>query len=131
MNNRRKIAIFWLLFFIGAGGLLLHGCLASNAERTRVRARYEQMHKALCVGDTNAAVLFFAPAYRAGAIGTLGVLSNFTCPLGPNYGISIRGSRADVCPERLYVIPFFNAGHTIKMIKVDDEWYFTGKVSIF
>ena len=129
---RRKLAIFMLVFLVGAGGLLLHGCLASNAERSKVRAQYERMVGALSAKDTNAFTLCFAPAYRAPAQEHFDRLTTFARPLGSRSGISIRGSRAEVCPERLYpMVPLGNWGHTIVMIKVDGEWYFTGKIFVW
>ncbi len=132
MNGRRKIAIVMLVLVIGAAGLLLHFCLASNADRARVRARYDQMCKALSAGDTNAMALLFAPAYRARANDHFGRLTTFARPLGPRSGISITGARAEICPVRLHpMIPVGNWGHTIEMIQVEGEWFFTGKISIW
>ena len=129
---RRKLSILILVLLVGASGLLLRGCLTSNAERTEVQAQYERMRSALSANDTNAFTLCFAPAYRARAKDHFDRLTTFARPLGSRSGISIRGSRAEVCPERLYpMVPLGNWGHTIEMINVDGEWYFTGKISVW
>ena len=121
-----------LVLLVGAGGLLLHVCLASSAQDAEVRAQYERMRAALSSNDTNAFTLCFAPACRARAEDHFGRLTTFARPLGPRSGISISGSRAEVCPERLYpMVPLGNWGHTIEMINVDGEWYFTGKISVW
>ncbi len=39
---------------------------------------------------------------------------------------------AEVCPVREYpLIPFGTLGDTMEMIKVEDEWYFTGKIAVW
>jgi hypothetical protein len=129
MAGRRVAALLSLVLLTGGGVFLLHGCLGSSADRVRVRARYEAMEAALRIGDTNAARLLFAPAHRARAQDNFGRLTTFARPLGLKSAISIDGTRATVCPERIFPIGMF--GHTVEMIKVDGEWYFTGKISVF
>ena len=109
--------------------LLLHGCLRSDAECARIRDRYDAMAAALRIGDTNAARTLFAPRHRPRAQDNFGRLTMFARPLSLRSGISIKGTRAQICPQP--IIPRGTSGHTVEMIKVEGDWFFTGKVSVF
>lgn len=108
------------------GFFAVRGCYSD--EHTRIRARYEAMQVAMRNGDTNAARLLFSPAHRRDADGNFTRYHMFAKPLGVRSKISVRDDKADVCPVR--VVPIGMFGHTIEMIKVDGEWYFTGKIGI-
>lgn len=83
-------------------------------------------------GDTNAIQLLFAPAHRPRAADHLGRFQTFALPLDHRSGISIKGTRARICPRREFpLIPFGTIGHTVEMLQVDGEWYFTGKIGIW
>lgn len=129
MERKHIRPLLWLILVVGGGALLLHVCLSSSAEHRRVRDRYEAMTTALRIGDTNAAQMLFAPQHRPRAADHFGRLTTFAQPLGLRSGISIHQSRAQICPKP--IIPRGTSGHTIEMIKVEGEWYFTGRVSVF
>jgi hypothetical protein len=132
MNHRRIISLALLVVVLVGGGLLLHGCLGSSADRARIHVRYDALQVALRAGDTNALQLLFAPAHRARAMDHVGRFQTFALPLDHRSGLSIKGARVWVCPRRDFsLIPFVNFGHTIEMIRVGDEWYFTGRISIW
>jgi len=129
MERRPVKPLLWLMLVTAAGMLMLHECLTSSAEHTRVCGRYEAMTAALRVNDTNAAQMLFAPSHRARATDHFGRLTTFARPLGLRSGISITGSRARICPQP--IIPRGTSGHTIEMIQVNGEWFFTGSISVF
>jgi hypothetical protein len=132
MNRRRNISLALLAVVLVGGGLLLHGCLGSGADRARIHVRYDALQVALRAGDTNAFRLLFAPAHRTRAMDHFGRFQNFAQPLDHRSGLSIKGTRVWICPRREFLlIPFVNFGHTIEMIRVDGEWYFTGRISIW
>lgn len=58
------------------------------------------------------------------------MLNDFAQPLGPRSSILVLGEDATVWPERTSHYLILPGGNTIKMVKVDGEWFFTGKVSI-
>ena len=132
MNRRRIISLALLVLVMVGGGLLLHGCLGSGADRARIHVRYDALQIALRAGDTNAFRLLFAPAHRARAMDHVGRFQTFAHPLDHRSGMSIKGTRVWICPRRDFpLIPIVDFGHTIEMIRVDGEWYFTGKISIW
>ena len=90
--------------------------------------RYEAMQAAIRSSDTNAARLLFAPAFRNHADDNFTRFHIFARPLGLRSKISINGTKARICPVRL--LPLGMVGHTIEMIKVNDEWYFTGHIGV-
>jgi hypothetical protein len=123
------VIVLILAFAAVAGVLLLYAALNGGRDRSRIRVRYDQMRHALLIGDTNAAQMLFAPALRSRSANEFGRLTIFARELGPRSSILISGSRAQVCPKSL--LPFTDWGHTIELIKVDGEWYFTGHVGVF
>jgi hypothetical protein len=132
MNRRRIVSLVLLAVVLVGGGLLLHGCLGSSGDSARIRTRYDAMQEAMRASDTNAARLLFAPAHRPRAADHLGRFQTFALPLDHRSGISIKGTRARICPRREFpLIPFGTIGHTIEMIQVDGEWYFTGNIGIW
>ena len=132
MNRRRITSLALLAVVLVGGGLLLHGCLGSSTDRARIHVRYDALQVALRAGDTNAFQLLFAPEHRARAMDHLGRFQTFARPLDHRSGISIQGTRAQICPRREFpLFPFGVVGHTIEMIQADGDWYFTGKVSVF
>jgi hypothetical protein len=129
---RRIIPWTFAVLTIGVGAFLLHGCFESSAERAQIKVRYSAMELAIRAGDTNAARLLFAPAHRPRAADHFSRFQTFARPLDHRSGISVSGTRAVICPRREFpLIPIGTIGHTIEMIKVDGEWYFTGKISIW
>lgn len=132
MNRRRIISLALPLVVLAGGGLLLHGCLGSSADRARIHVRYDALQVALRTGDTNAFRLLFAPAHRARAMDHVGRFQNFAHRLDHRSGVSIKGTHVWICPRREFpLIPLVNFGDTIEMIRVDGEWYFTGNISIW
>lgn len=132
MNRRRITSLTLLAVVLVGGGLLLHGCLGSSADRERIHVRYDVLQVALRAGDTNALQLLFAPAHRALAMDHVGRFQTFALPLDHRSGISIQGTRARICPRGEFpLFPFGTVGHTIEMIQTDGDWFFTGKVSVF
>ncbi|MCW5558514.1 MAG: hypothetical protein KIT22_11875 [Verrucomicrobiae bacterium] len=99
-------------------------------EETQIRIRYQQMRLALASADTNAAKALYAPEFREGAHRSLGLLGTFAKPLGPQSSVKFWASKAQICPERIYHYRVLPGGHTIEMVKADDQWFFTGNVHV-
>jgi hypothetical protein len=100
-----------------AGGWFIHGCGRAREEKIQIRARYQQMVSALSSGDTDSMIGLIAPDNRPTASAFLGVLTNFTKPLGPKSSVSSSQSEARVCPERIFYFGVLPGGHTIDMIR--------------
>lgn len=131
MKTKRIVGVAAFVFVAALCGLLYVGG-ASESERSKVRKRYGQMRRALSSGDTNAATLLFAPPFRARASDHFDRLSVFARELNSRSKITVRGEHADICPERIYPwLPFITAGHSIEMINIQDEWYFTGELAVW
>lgn len=109
--------------------MALYVGLDSGSELHSIHLRYEAMQVAMRTRDTNAARLLFAPDFRHHADGNFTRFHIFARPLGLRSKISVNGIKAKICPVRIF--PFGTAGHTIEMIKVDGEWYFTGHIGVF
>lgn len=130
--NRRRVSLTILVVCTLASLLLLHRQLGSGAERASVRDRYELLRTALRAGNTNAAALLFLPAVRSRAPDEINRLQTFAHDLGAASAITINGTQAWICPRReLAFIPFLRIGHEIEMIRVEGEWYFSGRISIW
>src|SRR5687768_2012093 len=132
LGMRRPRSIFLAVVValaVFAGAWFTHSCRSSSSEETRIRALYEQMRLALSAGDTNVARSLFAPEFR-GSARNFEVLGRFAKQLGPNSSIRFSRSRAQVCPERIFHYHILPGGHTIEMVKIDGEWFFTGDIHI-
>jgi hypothetical protein len=129
MTPKRVLIITGVIFAALFAGLLLYDRLVWHPEEMKLRARYDQMRTALRTGDTNAARALMAPACRARADDHFTRLAVFARELGGKSKVRISDSRAVVCPET--ALPFGLFGHTIDLIKVNGEWYFTGGIGIF
>jgi hypothetical protein len=104
---------------------------SSGREAAQIRTRYQQMRAALTSQDTNAARALVAPNYRSGFDGyRFSMLNDFAQPLGPRSSILVLGNDAIVWPERTSHYVVLPGGHTIKMVRVDGNWFFTGRVSL-
>lgn len=101
-----------------------------NRQEAQIRLRYQQMRLALSSGDTNTARSLFAPELRGGAHRTFGVMETFSKPLGPESSVRFKAARAQVCPEPIYHYGALPGGHTIEMVRVDGQWFFTGSVHV-
>ena len=100
-------------------------------EQAQIRARYHQMRTALSSNDTNAALALVAPQYRGGFDDyRFSMLNGFARPLGPRSSIFVFRNEAVVWPVRTSHYLVLPGGHTIGMIRVDGEWFFSGKVHI-
>ena len=99
-------------------------------EVSQIRHRYEQLRLALSSTNTQAASELFAPELRGGAHRSFGLLQSFSKPLGTHSSVTLFGSRAQICPERLYHFGVVPGGHTIEMVRVEGDWFFTGAVNI-
>jgi len=89
------------------------------------------MTAALSAGDTNAVLSLIAPLYRSGFDGgLLSRLQGFAKPLGPQSSILVLGHQATVWPFQIWHYLMIPGGHTVEMIKIDDTWFFTGKVHV-
>ena len=131
MRSRRPVftlAVGALLLL--AATLLVRSYQSGRQEEKRIRARYQQMRVALSSGDTNVARSLFAPHFRGGAHRSFVMLDRFAKPLGRQSAIRFSRSQAPVCPERLFHDRIIPGGHTIEMVRVDGQWFFTGKVQI-
>jgi hypothetical protein len=110
--------------------LFVYAFRSTRQEEAKIRARYQQMRTALSSGDTNGVRALFAPDFRGEANRQFDRLLNFAKPLGGLSAVRFSRSRASVCPERISHFGIVPGGHTIEMVKIDGDWFFTGKVSI-
>lgn len=124
---KRIVQIALPLLLLVGGFFAVRGCYSD--EHARIRARYGAMQVAMRNSDTNAARLLFSPTHRRDADNNFTRYHTFAKPLGVRSKISVSGEKANICPVR--IVPIGMIGHTIEMIKVDGEWYFTGKIGVF
>ena len=132
MDRRRIISLALLAVCAASASLILLRWLGPGAERRQVRARYTQLRQVMRARDTNSITLLFLPVLRARSTNEIGRLQIFAHDLGASSSISINGTQAWICPRReLPFIPFLRNGHEIEMMRVEDEWYLTGRISIW
>ena len=118
-----------LLLVLALGALLFSRPI--RREQTQIRARYQQMRTALSSSDTNAALALVAPQYRGGFDGyRFSMLDGIAQPLGPRSSIMVWRDEAVVWPVRTSHYLVLPGGHTIGMIKVNGDWFFTGTVHL-
>jgi len=127
------------LTFLSAVAILLSLALVAalfvshsiGQEQAKIRVRYQQMRTALSSSDTNAVLALVAPEYRGSFDGyRFLMLNDFAQPLGPRSSIVVLRDQAIVWPvgsSHYVVLP---GGHTIDMIRVNGDWFFTGRVHI-
>jgi hypothetical protein len=124
---------------LSVGGLLLVLAIAAFAlfyrtirqEQARIRSRYQQMRTALSAGNTNAVLALVAPQMRSSFDDLrFSRLDGFAQPLGPRSSILILGGEATVWPVRTSHYIVLPGDHTVEMIKVDGDWFFTGKIHV-
>jgi hypothetical protein len=130
MRNTHSILMPVLALVVLAGAWLTYSYRSGRREEMQIRARYQQMRLALSSGDTNVTRSLFAPDNRGGAHHNFGILDTFMKPLGLQSSVRFSSSKAKVCPERVFHYRVIPGGHTIEMIKVDGEWFFTGAVHV-
>lgn len=132
MPRARKI-------ILSVAGLMLVLVIAAFAlfyrtirqEQARIRSRYQQMRTALSAGDTNTVLTLIAPQMRSSFDDLrLSRLDGFAQPLGPRSSVLILGGEATVWPVRTSHYVVLPGGHTVEMIKVDGDWFFTGKIHV-
>ena len=128
-SNRGIIISFGALLILAAA-FLVYSYVGDDREQAQIRARYAQMSLALSTGDTNTARALLAPPFRPRVDRNLQMLRGFAKPLSPKSSIRVSGLTAFVCPQPIYHYKILPGGHAIEMIKVDGEWFFTGKVRI-
>jgi hypothetical protein len=129
MRKVPAILVFLVLLILAAAWII--GLDRSRKlQEAQIRSRYQQMRLALASGDTNTARSLFAPELRGGAHRTFGVMETFSKPLGPESSVRFTAARAQVCPETIYHYGALPGGHTIEMVRVDGQWYFTGSVHV-
>ncbi|MDQ3623571.1 MAG: hypothetical protein M3463_13950 [Verrucomicrobiota bacterium] len=100
-----------------------------NKEKARVMSRWSEMERALGAGDQERVRALMPPDFKGEVPHVMSLV--FVRPLTPKSRMWIIGRSAGVCPElqpRHYWI--FSGGNTVSMTKVDDEWFFTGRVII-
>jgi hypothetical protein len=104
---------------------------AVGRQRARIRVRYQQMMAALSARDTNAVLALVAPQVRSSFDESeLSRFEGFAKPLGPQSSILVLGGEAIVWPVRTSHYVVLPGGHTVEMIKIGDDWFFTGKVHV-
>ena len=132
MDRRRVLSLSLLSICTVAAVLLLQWRFEDGTEREKVRARYAQLRRAMLLSDTNAASLLFLPALQARVPDEMNRLQIFAHDLGLSSTITIKDDQAWICPRReLPFIPLLRVGHEIEMRRVGNEWYLTGKISIW
>lgn len=132
MKRKRILLISALILLSAVSVFVLLESFASGREFTRIRERYEMLQTAMAAGDTNSVRLLYAPSHRSQFDNTYHRLQMFARPLSYRSGISIKGKQATICPQRTIPLFLFNtSGHTVEMIEVEGDWFFTGKVGVF
>jgi hypothetical protein len=101
-----------------------------KVEETRILARYQQLRVAISIGNTALTLAMVAPDFRSNPNFNFGLLQNFATPLGPQSSVEISGLEAFVFPKRVFHYRVLRGGDSLGMVKVDGEWFFTGKVFI-
>jgi hypothetical protein len=128
---RRPAPLILLLLGVGlALGWLGVRWRSHRPELEHVRARYHQMERALATGDTATAQALLAPALRARATQHLAQLTGFVKPLNRRTVVVVSDSTATVCPLLQFHFGVIPGGHSLDLIKLDGEWYFTGAIHI-
>lgn len=123
-----SIGILLVLILIGGFVLLWR---PARETRTKIDLRYQQLLQALSISDTNAVVALVAPQYRATFDGgDFSRLKDFARPLGSGSAITVHHDEATICPIRLWHYGVIPGGHTISLVRVGEEWFFTGRVHI-
>jgi hypothetical protein len=124
-----------LIIFLVATALavfLFSVCKNRNArEEELIRARYQQMRAAMSSKNTNSIKALFAPAFQSSVNDYhITMLNDFAQPLGSLSSILVIGDEALIWPTRVNRYLVIPGGNTIEMIKVNTNWYFTGKIHI-
>jgi hypothetical protein len=57
-------------------------------------------------------------------------MTNWNASLGPRSSVRFSSSVAQAYPEGIFHYRILPGGHSPEMVKVDGEWFFTGKVHI-
>ena len=123
------VAVLLVLAAVTVVGVLVGRSI--DKQRDRIRARYQEMRDALSHQDTNAALALIAPEFRDSFNGyRFSMLNDFAQPLESGSSIIVWEDNATVCPVRTWHFGILPGGHTIKMVRVEGDWFFTGKVSI-
>jgi hypothetical protein len=130
MHLRRIILSGAVLLLMAFAALVAYTLRTDATEEAQIRARYQQFVLALASADTNAAKVLFAPPFRAVADQHIMRLRTFAKPLDARSTISVSSCRALVCPEPLKHYLVLPGGHSVEMIKSEQQWFFTGKVFI-
>jgi hypothetical protein len=127
LHRRITFCLAGLVLVLGVG-VVAFVYQGIRQEKTRIRVRYQQMMIALSAGDTNAVRSLIAPEWRSRF--HLSRFEGFAKPLGPRSSILILGREATVWPVRTSHYVVLPGGHTVEMIKVADQWFFTGEVHV-
>ena len=131
MRARRKIIASVVLAFLILAVVAILLDQSSRRERKQIRARYQQMRAALTSQDKNAALALIAPEFRSTFYDwRFTNLNDFAQPLGARSIILTFGNAAIVWPERTSHYAILPGGNTIKMVRTNGDWFFTGRVNI-
>ena len=122
------IAIVVVVILAGVWGVT--GYRSIQRDEIQIRRRYDEMRLALAAGDKSLALSFVAPKLREAPRLDMGLLRSFVKPLGPKSAVEVWDSKAAVFPQRIFHYVVLRGGDSLGMVKVDGEWYFTGKVFI-
>ena len=117
-----------VITFVGAW--LFYAYQTGRVERDLLRTQYEQLRLELSQSDTNSAAKLFAPDYKGRIDHSFRLLRTFAKPLGSRSSVRIWNATASVTPERIWHYGFLPGGHSIELVRVDDQWLFTGTVHI-
>jgi len=132
-SKRRSRRILWVVAVVLALLTVAIGFTwrSANQERARIQSRYQQLRAALNAGDTNAVLALIAPRFR-NRFDSHGftMLDGFAQPLGPRSAIMVFKDEALVWPERTRHFVVIPGGDTIEMVRVGEDWFFTGEVHI-
>ena len=123
------VSIGILLVLILIGGFVLWQ--SARETRAKVNLRYQLLLQAFSTSDTNAVVALVAPQHRGNfSGGDFSRLKDFAQPLGSHSAITVFKDEAVICPTRLWHFGVIPGGHTISLIRVGEDWFFTGQVHV-
>ncbi len=121
-----------LVLILGFGSASIAWKLANDQfEVTAIKARHRQIINAFASDDPLAIDAFIAPGHRTRSGTNFSwIEENGSSPDNDGWAVTIGRERAMVIPNRIFHFYVLPGGSGFEMIKVDQEWYLTGKISI-
>lgn len=125
----KPVCVVLMLF----GVLVITGTwilLRNQREAQSIRQRYEVFWKALNDEDEAVTEALMARVADGSGFVNLEWIRNYGGPLDEKSRVQVSGSTAWVVPYPIYHFGVLPGGDCIAAIKVDGEWFFTGRITI-